>query len=481
MVAAFLLAAYPLCAQIKTDGNTQTQVNINGNVTNVTTSTVSGNNAYNSFSAFTVKSGSTANLYLPNGTVNLLNLVNSQAANIEGILNGIEGGKIGGNIFFADPYGVIVGASGVVNVGSFTALTPTQDFMSQFFIAPGNPSPAATAALLNGTVPISPDGWISIKGTINAVAGIGLYGGTVSNSGVIQSGAVFSGSNPDFSDVVNTNGLRNASSIAVQNGNIVIQASGDFENSGTIATNGASNLNAGNVNVQAGQNVKLDSGSTVAANGEGSNSNGGNIQMVATQNAAANAPAIVEANGGGASGNGGSVEFSAKGTLTLDGGTFSAGATQGNAGKVSFDPTDLDLSGTITSGGADLNYSGDTITVQPGTTISSRNTASGANQLTGASTGNSGNITFTATPSTTPATETPTITVGDGSEILAQATNGYTAGDVTFTATQTDENAAASASAIINIGNATIEGGNVSFSTTATGTADSSKDGSTTN
>lgn len=218
--------AQQAASTIVPDGNTQTKVSTSGNVTNVTTSTVNGNNAYNSFSSFNVNSGSAANLYLPNGTSNLLNLVNSQAVNIGGMLNAIEDGKIGGNVFFADPYGVIVGASGVVNVGSFTALTPTQSFMNQFFTSPGVPSPGATAAILNGTVPISPDGLISIKGTINATRNVGLYGGMVSNSGGIQSGAVFSNSNSDFSDVVNTNGLQNGTAIAVQNGNIVNSSGG---------------------------------------------------------------------------------------------------------------------------------------------------------------------------------------------------------------------------------------------------------------
>src|SRR5207237_1324305 len=64
------------------------------------------------------------------------------------------------------------------------------------------------------------------------------------------------------------------------------------------------------------------------------------------------------------------------------------------------------------------------ITIADGTTISSRQVASGGNHWADASTGASGNITLTAT----------SISVGAGANILAHADGGHAAGNVTLTA-----------------------------------------------
>ena len=480
--AAFMLAmfgwigSYSLFAQkpsIVPNGNTQTRVSTTGAITNVTTNTIRGNNAYNSFSTFNVNQGNTVNLFLPSGTDNLLNLVNSQSS-IDGILNSIKNGTIGGNLFFANPYGFIVGKNGIVNAGSFLAVTPTSAFMNQFFTAPGVPTPNATANLLNGTVPITPDGLISVLGKINVARSITLVSGNVHNSGSITSGAVFSGMKPDFSDVVNVAGLQSGTSISVQNGDIEIQAAGDFENSGRISTRGANNLNAGSINVHAGDDIKLDPNSLISAQGQGHNSNGGKVTILADKNSELDANAIVTAAGGDVSGNGGSVDFSAKGTASLNGGVLKAGATHGTAGTVTIDPTDLNITQNDTpNDGSNLAFSGDTITVAPGVVISSRQIGSGTDLLNSPSTGNSGSITLTANSNS----ETPSITIGDGAQILAHATNGFTPGDVTLTASQTSGASQAVAAANINIGNALIQGGNINISATAQATGDSSTNG----
>src|SRR5262249_12963395 len=58
--------------------------------------------------------------------------------------------------------------------------------------------------------------------------------------------------------------------------------------------------------------------------------------------------------------------------------------------------------------------------------ISTRTVAAGSDPATAASTGNSGNLTLKA----------PSITLGEGTEVRAQADHGFPAGDVTLTATQ---------------------------------------------
>ena len=74
-IYSFMFSNVCWAAMITPDGRTQTTVNVNGHVYDVTTSTVSGQNAFNSFSNFDVYKGTTVNLYLPGSTLNLINLV----------------------------------------------------------------------------------------------------------------------------------------------------------------------------------------------------------------------------------------------------------------------------------------------------------------------------------------------------------------------------------------------------------------------
>ena len=74
--------AGPLDA-IATDGRTATQLNLSSaNTVNITTTTLSGNNAFNSFSRFGVDAGNTANLHVPTGATNLINIVRDARTDI---------------------------------------------------------------------------------------------------------------------------------------------------------------------------------------------------------------------------------------------------------------------------------------------------------------------------------------------------------------------------------------------------------------
>lgn len=115
--------------------NTGTTMTANGAVTDIRTTTVSGNTGFNSFGHFNVNEGNTVNLHVPAGKANLVNLVRDSKAVINGTLNGFKDGSIGGNIIFADPHGLVVGASGVVNVGSLTITTPSPEQMGLMVLA----------------------------------------------------------------------------------------------------------------------------------------------------------------------------------------------------------------------------------------------------------------------------------------------------------------------------------------------------------
>ncbi len=464
--------------QIVTDGKTQTTVTTNGNITGVTTGTVLGSNGYNSFRTFNVDQGYTVNLVLPAGADNLLNLVNGERSTIDGVLNSIKDGQIGGNVYFINPYGVVIGSNGVVNVGSLVAVAPTKAFMEAFFNGVGDPSAASTAAVLNGMVPLSSDGLIVVRGKINALRDIKLAAADISNAGMINTGALFLVAKPDFSQILNVKGLQTGAQVAIVNGNIEILAGHDFENTGVIAAEGSDGVNGGSIHIAAGNDIRLIGDSLIASSGRGQSSNAGDVIILADGNALLASKAALDAQGGEGSGNGGLIELSAKKTLTISGGEFAVGANAGSAGSIVIDPADLIVDGDLNTNGAPLPLTADK-SIKIGCPTANCN--NGSNVVTistqaldgdGFSTADSGNITVTA----------PQITVFNDARLLAGAVNDgvttYAGGDVTLTATQIVEDVFGpgigvlfnlqQANAGIDVRAAEITGKNITLSATAT-------------
>lgn len=243
-VLAGLAILFPglLLAQtvIVTDGRTQTTVsNPSAKVSNVSTKTTSGVNAFNSFATFKVGQGDTVNLIVPSQFTNLINLISGgQRAEIHGLLNSIKNGQIGGNVWFASPSGFLVGKTGVVNVGSLTVATPTQKFVDDFFIS-GSPDEGSVSLLLGRRAPRNKDGQITIAGVVNAIEGVSLSAGAINVAGSIYSGASFLGTAPDFSDVVNMTGMVAGSGVVIREGRIEIVAESDTGGTVNVALNQA--------------------------------------------------------------------------------------------------------------------------------------------------------------------------------------------------------------------------------------------------
>ncbi|MGN0828653.1 MAG: leukotoxin LktA family filamentous adhesin [Akkermansia sp.] len=186
-------------AMISPDGRTDTTVLQQGNVYNVYTGTVRGNTGFNSFSTFDVYSGTTANLHLASGTANLVNVVRDKCSFIDGVLNSYKDGSIGGNVFFLNPNGIVVGSSGVINTGSISMSTPTAAFIEQLIARDGAISEAATKAVLAGDMPINDKGLIAVKGQINARGRATVRAGKAEVSGNIRTRV-------PLSEMVNTGG-----------------------------------------------------------------------------------------------------------------------------------------------------------------------------------------------------------------------------------------------------------------------------------
>ncbi|HSZ52557.1 MAG TPA: leukotoxin LktA family filamentous adhesin, partial [Caulobacteraceae bacterium] len=461
------------------DGRTATSLSTSGRKTTITTSTLSGGNAYNSFSTFTEAAGNTVNLVVPGKANELVNLVRNGAVDIEGVLNSYKNGALGGNIIFADSYGFVVGKSGVVNTGSLSVVTPTADVMNSLISAGGVVDPVLGAQIVSGNVPVSPDGSVSIRGLVNAAHAVLITAHDVEIAGSFQAAAQAAARRALFEAAVNVNGLVEGGRIAVRDGSVQIVATDGVDVSGAVAAGGVSQ--PGSVSIQAGGDVSL-SGSIIA--GAVRSGSGGSVQIVSGADMSVAATAAIRADGQDASGGqirlyadddldvadgatfsalgrgagaGGKVELSAAQTATIGQIDLQLSATSGVDGSLLIDPNTLvvDSSSSIFSHGASITLTADSsITLENGGALDSRDL-----NASGQSIGDSGAISLSA----------PTIAIQSGGQILAGAVNGpgtsYASGAVTLTATAT---AASGGVASIAIGDnsggrATVSGGDLLF------------------
>ena len=55
-------------------------------------------------------------MHLPTNTNHLVNFVDNKIS-VNGTVNALKGSKVGGNLYFVSPKGMIVGKTGVINAG----------------------------------------------------------------------------------------------------------------------------------------------------------------------------------------------------------------------------------------------------------------------------------------------------------------------------------------------------------------------------
>lgn len=434
----FMFAQSGLAAMITPDGRTDTTVISNGNEHDIYTGTVSGNTGFNSFSNFDVYEGNTANLHLPGGTANLVNLVHDKASQIDGVLNAYKNGAIGGNVFFLNPNGIMIGAGGVVNVGALTLVTPTREFMDSVITRDRGVNSAVAQAVLAGDIPLTHSGLVSVKGTVNATDGVGIMAGTVNHAGQI---------NTNFTPkaLVNLEDTAFDNKILVKDGRVLIVAAEDFLASGAIETNGS------DINITAGNDVRVNEGALISSSATGTQ-DAGEIYIYGANNSYFSAGAAIKATA--EHGNGGFIEFSGKNLVSLDGGVFKAGSLHGIAGTVLIDPLIIAISHNhSTVDGTNIHlFATDSIIMNDGVTLSSVSSSA-----------KSGDILI----------EAPKIDIGNNTTITA-ADGGHGAGNVTIEAKATaDTPWVKEAHAHVKIGdNATIIGHDITITSEATSKLD---------
>ena len=110
--------------------STITGVTGNNGVYDINPSAVNGTTGFRKYKDFNLSEGDIANLIYKYGSRNIekfVNLVDNQI-NINGIVNTMRDGNFyNGQAVFVSPNGMVVGASGVLNVGSLAVYTPNSD------------------------------------------------------------------------------------------------------------------------------------------------------------------------------------------------------------------------------------------------------------------------------------------------------------------------------------------------------------------
>lgn len=232
-----------------------TGVNGNNGVFNITPDKLNGEVGYRKYDNFNLSAGDIANLIYKYGNsrdINtFINLVQN-GVKIDGILNTMRDGNFyNGQAVFITPGGMAVGASGVLNVGSLSVITPTNDaynslkgeYASNNFANINNIS-----SLLNKSSNV---GNISIDGKILAREGVQLRGGqiNVGANGAIVNGITSTQAFTDrataatqaealFNNLVNTSGIKTASAFTKNGSNIQIKSSTGVDIAGKVI-NGA--------------------------------------------------------------------------------------------------------------------------------------------------------------------------------------------------------------------------------------------------
>ncbi|MBO5447300.1 leukotoxin LktA family filamentous adhesin, partial [bacterium] len=210
---------------------------------------------YRKYKDFTLDQGDIANLIYKYGDTDIntfVNLVDNQV-NINGLVNTMRNGSFhNGKAIFISPNGMIVGASGVLNVGSLGVYTPTHTKYEEYKANPTANLNSITQVDNNNAAKV-----ITINGKVIAANDVDLRGGmvTVGNTGSVIAGvneskmaALTSHNQAEtlFNQLVNTDNLNSANSFASDNGNIYIKSGQIAENTGINIEGNLKNFGTGN-------------------------------------------------------------------------------------------------------------------------------------------------------------------------------------------------------------------------------------------
>lgn len=263
MAAGLVMSPTAVDASEIKDVNNQ-PVSAESGVYNIYAQKLHGDIAINEFAKFQLDANHIANLYFHKqgetiNAGNLLNFVNTRI-DINGTVNAIKNGTIGGNLFFLSPEGMAVGKGGVINTGALYVMAPATTSLpgeSNYGSLKGVFNTGAATedhlnAIKNGSplIPLNPSGTISVLGKINAADDVKLYAAQIAvgrnltgqeidgtAAGGVEKAAAIETGVTDFASLVNLTddqktaaGLGNLQATQTGNGDIVLAAKAAYAN-----------------------------------------------------------------------------------------------------------------------------------------------------------------------------------------------------------------------------------------------------------
>ena len=197
---------------------------------------------------FNLSQGDIANLIFKYGAKDVntfLNLVDN-TIRIDGVVNSMRDGNFyNGRAIFVSPNGMVVGASGVLNVGSLGVYTPNTEAYTKF---KNNPSSDFSSLKNKDNVG---SGSVKINGHVFAAGDVDIVSSRIQVPGKVLSGAdINSAFGPNskaeqlFNSLVNTSNISSANNMTARNGSISFTST-----VGNVISGDVQNLGTGNINI----------------------------------------------------------------------------------------------------------------------------------------------------------------------------------------------------------------------------------------
>ena len=247
-----------------------------GQIFDIHPEVTNGDVGYRHYDQFQLGQGDIANLLYQLGVKDVdtfVNLVDGKI-DINGIVNTMRGNNFyDGHAIFISPNGMVVGASGVLNVGSLSVVTPsttTYDGLKNDY--------NQTHKVFDNINQISKlkqdsNAPIDIQGQIFARNGVDLRGSAIDIAGGIVNGVTDMNqitsndqANTLFNQLVNTDGIKTAN--AIENGSLVLIRTSDKSGAGINVSGKVANLTKGGVFLtNEGENgLTVENGGLIASN-----------------------------------------------------------------------------------------------------------------------------------------------------------------------------------------------------------------------
>ena len=248
-----------------------------GQIFDIHPEVTNGDVGYRHYNQFQLGQGDIANLLYQLGVKDVDTFVNLVDGNIDinGIVNTMRGNDFyNGHAIFISPNGMVVGASGVLNVGSLSVVTPSQDHYDNVLMKDyGQAHKVFDNINKISEMKDDSNAPIDIQGGIIARNGVDLRGSAIDISGNVVNGVnginVLSDkaqADAVFNNLVNTDGMLTAN--AIENGSLVLIRSDNKDGAGINVSGKVANLTKGGVFLtNEGENgLTVEKGAVIASN-----------------------------------------------------------------------------------------------------------------------------------------------------------------------------------------------------------------------